>query len=74
MKINPKELRRVMSALGKIGGSKSSDRKTRAARKNAKRPRPMRWKLCPNCEGGLSETDKQAGYCTQCGASLRNKS
>lgn len=33
------ELKKHLSRIGKIGGSKTSESKTRAARENAKRPR-----------------------------------
>lgn len=29
--------------------------------------------LCPSCKGGLTETDTEAGYCTQCGYPLSRK-
>jgi ribosomal protein S30 len=63
MAIDADELRRVMSALGRKGGKVRSQAKTEAARRNARLPRR---RLCRQCQTELTQTDKQAGHCTQC--------
>lgn len=30
------------------------------------------WPICGNCAAGLSETDYEVGFCTQCGYNLIN--
>lgn len=30
-------------------------------------------RLCPSCDGGLTETDDEAGQCTQCGWALEER-
>jgi hypothetical protein len=58
-----KLLRDLMRELGRKGGKVRSRAKTEAARRNARLPRR---KLCKGCEAELTQTDRQAGYCTQC--------
>jgi hypothetical protein len=58
----------AMSMLGKRGGSKSSKRKTEAARRNARKPRR---RLCRGCQGELTSADRAALACTQCGEQLK---
>lgn len=40
----PKAVRAYLAEIGRIGGKKRSNAKTKAARKNASRPRPNRRK------------------------------
>lgn len=47
------------------------DRKSRLFRERARQfSYDVQHRLCENCGGGLTETDLQAGECTQCGELL----
>lgn len=41
--------------------------------RNAGRPRKQSRRYCPKCEASITETDVEAGYCTNCSAVLPNK-
>ena len=56
---------------GRKGGSATTKRKSDAARANGhKGGRPKR-QLCAGCDGELTQADRQAGECTQCGKGIK---
>jgi hypothetical protein len=73
MAIDPETLRRIMAALGRKGGRAKSKAKTEAARRNAKQPRRCKSDLCAKCGCLLTEVDKAAQRCTQCGTTMQTK-
>jgi hypothetical protein len=77
--MNPKTIRKVMAELGRRGGSKTSTAKKKAAAKSLKKARAVRWPqhhahtrhLCRRCLGEVTDVDRKAGECTQCGFEIR---
>jgi hypothetical protein len=45
-------------ALGRLGGKKTSHRKTEAARKNARKPRPGRRRRAPSSDGSAKADER----------------